>query len=336
MDLVSAYNLIGVWSKSNTFRTNYIDGQPIKTSRESDRQQLLKAIAKYNANIESTIQHEKNAHKALDETRLRLQKLQTLANSSKKNAAVATTVLKRKKNALISSRSGSKQSKVSETTGQEMAAARVKDIKMTLSLVAKKRREQATRNKTSSSTASILNSLPDISNALKKSLWHRLHRRKQAVVLRPTPEVLLNKLLATVEAAADGGGKKGRNPKSQEKLEKELLRAEQLFLLAMHPFADGTLPAVPPFKSNEPWAEPGWKLDLSVGRRGVGRTLLPCAEIFPLLEKNLAEISTAPGRQAAFLIQNSTFHGVSSPLSRLATLTSPAETKISISQRRGK
>jgi hypothetical protein len=56
------------------------------------------------------------------------------------------------------------------------------------------------------------------------------------------------------------------------------------------------------------------------------KTLLPRAEPSDLVQRNLSELHSAPGRQAASLIRTTHLRSLAFPLSAVATATSLAET----------
>ena len=73
----------------------------------------------------------------------------------------------------------------------------------------------------------------------------------------------------------------------------------------------------------------GWHLVLDVPEEGP-RTILPCVPLSSLVQRNLSEIHSAPGRQAAALIRTTDLRSLASPLSAVATATSLAEANPSI------
>jgi hypothetical protein len=73
----------------------------------------------------------------------------------------------------------------------------------------------------------------------------------------------------------------------------------------------------------------GWHLVLDVPKES-SSTLLPRAELPPLVQKNLSELHSAPGRQAASLIRTTHLRSLAAPLSAVATATSLAETNPSV------
>jgi len=283
----------------------------------NDRQKLKEALISYKSNLENATRREKAAQTAVAEIKARLQKHQAMAKTAQKNSAVVTGVLKRKKTLFEQSKSTGGKSPEGE-----VLATRVKDVIAALRKAADKRRENLSDKKTS---ATWVQAYPSLPTALKKSLWHKMHRRKQQIVLRPAPEIMLNGLRThVVDALTMKSGT--RTAVAQHLLDEELLKAEQLFLLATHPFAKDDPPSIPVAKSGEAWAEPGWLINLDIPRNTVSESsILPCFPTFPVFEKNLSEISSAPGRQAASLLRTSHFRCFSSPLSAVAVASSPAE-----------
>jgi hypothetical protein len=308
------------------------DGTPIPTANPSDRQELLKAMSRYKINLESTSQREKTVRQKLSDTKTSLLKYQTVAKSAQKNANLASNLLKKKKTALASSKmKGARPVKLSEAAEHEKAAARVKDVIAALQKTAGRRRDQSNQKKSSSVSSAWIQSFPGLSNALKRSLWHRIHRRKQQIVLRPTPECLVNELRASVAETVVAGAAV-RSSHKKVVLEDELVRAEQMYLLATHPMAEFGMPSVPPSRGNGNWAEPGWQLVLDVPQKPeTHQSILPCAPSFPVFDKNLSDICSAPGRQAASMVRTSYLRRLASPLSTFAIASSPAETNASLS-----
>jgi hypothetical protein len=146
--------------------------------------------------------------------------------------------------------------KYSDPTEPERPSSRVKDAVSALRISTEKRREQLNQKRISSTSSAWAQSLPGVPGALKKSLWHKMHRRRQQVVLRPSLESLAADLRTSVsEIPAPGGNR----PLKAYSVEEEIQKAEQLFLLSMHPAApvEEPLRSVPSSGSNDQWAEPG-------------------------------------------------------------------------------
>mmetsp|Transcript_35951 Transcript_35951/g.50937 ORF Transcript_35951/g.50937 Transcript_35951/m.50937 type:complete len:474 (-) Transcript_35951:291-1712(-) len=149
-------------------------------------------------------------------------------------------------------------------------------------------------------------------------------RRRQQVVLRPNQGRLVEELKDKVREHF-----KSVKGKEKSQAEKKIQRAEQLFLLATNPAApEGkSLPAVPSTTTNDPWAEPGWYLNLSVPKvQRSTRSILPKNAEFTVFQQNFCEIATAPGRQAASFLRTTHLRPLTSPLSCVAQAISLAET----------
>lgn len=117
------------------------------------------------------------------------------------------------------------------------------------------RRDQLFQKRNSSTSSTWVQNLPGLSGPLKRSLWYKMHRRRQQIVLRPTFISLLDDLLKQVESKDTS--LKGGVP--DESIELKLKKAEQVYLLATHPVAPKgeTIPTIPAGSASTPWAEPG-------------------------------------------------------------------------------
>lgn len=75
---------------------------------------------------------------------------------------------------------------------------------------------------------------------------------------------------------------------------------------------------------------PGWYLNLNVPKTDETAGILPRSPSFPLLQENLSELCSAPGRQAASLVRSTHLRSLEVPLSAIGTATSLAETNPSM------
>lgn len=246
-----------VYALSLTAATLNSDGNPIATANPSDRQKLLKASMQYKNIVDNMDKREKVARKMLTDAKANTQKHQGLVKQAQKAGALAMSVLRKKKALLESFRAGTRQ-KLSESAESERASARVSDVIGALKRTADKRRDQLNQKRTSSTSNSWVQNLPGLPGALRKSLWHKMHRRRQQIVLRPSYESLVSDLRESVLKAIVSS-QTGRRPSNGNWKEDELVKAEQLFLLAMHPVPPlkGALSQVPSTNANDAWAEPG-------------------------------------------------------------------------------
>lgn len=231
-----------------------LDGNPGPNASSNDRQELAKAIMRYKSNLDSADNRFKTAKSTLNEAHARTQKMQAVAKHAQKAVAVAAGLLKKKK-AMMEPK-GKGRGKLSEAAEMERAAGRVRDVIAAFHKTAEKRRGQLNQKRNTSASSTWVQSLPGLPGPLKKSLWHKMHRRRQQIVLRPSLESLASDLRENVSTAirkAQTGQKR-----AIFNFEEELLKAEQLFYLAIHPLAPIDRPSsVPSGSSSDNWAEPG-------------------------------------------------------------------------------
>jgi hypothetical protein len=297
------------------------DGNVVESTNANDRAELQKALRSYKANVENMSRRENTARAAVMEIQSRVQKFQLVAKASSESLASVTDLLKKRK--LIKNDLDASQTKTSlEVTDQDRASIRVKDVIACLRKTAEKRREQMNDKKSGNVSNAWVQSFPDLPTSLKKSLWHKMHRRKQQIVLRPSPESMMNQLRSKISDS-----RKTQQERLTTTLEEDLARAEKLFLLATHPLDASNLSTTPHAKAGESWAEPGWHLNLDVPNfvEPDWRPILPRFPSFPVLERNLSEIASAPGRQTSSFLKQSHFRCLVSPLTAVSVASSPSE-----------
>lgn len=301
-------------------------------------------MMRYKNNLDSARQNAKIAKQTLSDTKSKVQRLQLTAKTFQKNFLITAAILKKKKASTATGRATElaggrcikSNRQIDSADSAERASFRVKDVIGVLRKTADRRRDQSDQKKSTSFSSAWVQSFPGLPSSLKKSLWHKMHRRKQQIILRPTPESLITELRQSVAVQIAAQKSWRSNAEKMEKIEAGMMKAEQLYLLAIHPLADKSLSSVPPAKSSDNWAEPGWQLNLNVPNDDAERSrmILPCARSFPVLEHNLSEIASAPGRQAASLLRTSHFRCLASPLSTFAVASSPAESNRTLARTR--
>lgn len=253
----------------------------------------------------------------------------TLVKQATKAATAAASSLKKKKAQLTDVKSNRSRGRLSDTMEAERASTRVADVIAALRMTAEGRREQLNLKRSSAASSTYVQSLPGLPSALKKSLWHKMHRRRQQIVLRPNMDFVLSDMKEAVEATVFYSRERSS---SRQQLSKDdiTLRAEQLFLLSAFP-EQGSTPSAstPPADSHTSWAEPGWQINLDVpeDERHGSRSLLPRVPVSSVLQKNHSEMCSAPGRQVASLIKTTHLQALNTPLSAAAQAISLAETR---------
>jgi hypothetical protein len=111
-----------------------------------------------------------------------------VAKQAQKAAATAATLF-RKRKLMIQDKLKSNKQRLSETAESERASTRVTDVIAALKKTADRRREQLNQKRSSSASSTWVQGLPGIPGPLKKSLWHKMHRRRrQQIFLRPSLE----------------------------------------------------------------------------------------------------------------------------------------------------
>ena len=308
------------------------DGSQVAEASPSDRKELQKAMLRYKTNLDTAAQKAKKEKQLLLETKTKRAKITAAVKTVQKNFATASAVLKKKRAQFGEARGSTPSSGGRARTTKRSNVISFKDVISALHGTADRRREKYEMKKSSTLSGAWVQSFQGVPSSLKKSLFHKIHRRKQQIILRPTEESLVNELRASV-AHAVASKYSGRS--TEEKvaaMEEEMLKAEQRYLIAAHPLGNPETSTVPPTKSNEEWAEPGWQLNLEVPQDHDDTRILPCAKSFPVLERNLAEIASAPGRQAASLLRACHLLCLENPLSLFAVASSPAEENASLSQ----
>lgn len=232
-----------------------LDGTPLPTTNANDRKKLLQHALKLKGALDTSMKSLDIARKNMNEAKVHLHKTQGTAKIVSRSLVLAQSTLKKRKAAMRES-PGS-YSKVRDVS------VRVKDTIAALNITADKRRDQLNQKRNSNTSSTWVQSLREVPGPLRKSLWYKMHRRRQQIVLRPSMESLVSDLRKSVAKNLEASGSFRRMLKSNstesskaDKLEAELLKAEQSFLLAAHPVkpVNEPLSSVP---SSTPWAEPG-------------------------------------------------------------------------------
>jgi len=287
----------------------------------------------------------------ISELHASLTKRQTNYKTGQRAIASLNATIKSKKNIINEVKTG--RVNLLQTKSIENPSTRVKDTINILGVTANMRREQLNQKRNSNTSSQWVQSLPGIPAPLRRSLWYKMHRRRQQIVLRPTFSSMLTNMRKEIESkitSIDTGIRRG----SKEAIGDKMIKAEQTYLLATHPVEKmnenlGSLPSSPA------WAEPGmfsflfaviltimnvllthsfecfipsgWHLKLDMHEEeGPNDRILPCPPRQPLVQYNLSELYSAPGRQAASMINSTHLRSLETPLSAVATATSLSET----------
>ena len=220
------------------------------SNNPSDTQKLNEALLKYKSAIDSAQKRDRAIREKIAEAKGIILKKQASIKQGQRAVTTLMTSIKKKKIIVNEGRSGRLNLNEMVSTETRIASS----IAM-LDATAEMRREQLNQKRNSSTSSTWVQSLPGLPGSLKRSLWYKMHRRRQQIVLRPTFTSLLDDLRKEVEnkyAALNSGFRRV----SEEVVEAELIRAEQEYLVATHPVAaEGE--KIPSTPSSSSWAEPG-------------------------------------------------------------------------------
>ena len=320
----------------------------------------MQALMKHKNIVQVAEQKESVVRQALSNTKTRLTKAKLALKQASKAAHAVDVVIKAatkksrgEKNTKKTAKSKTKSTKAVDIAEVTPTVNHVENTIAAIHAVAEKRRSQLNIKK-GTVGSSVMNTswerkLPGISDSLRKSLWHKMQRRRLTIVLRPTMSSILSEVqsMARDEASdlsnsskpntstrkvVTGSGKKSSTDLKDNNHTTDLsVRTEQLLLLAMHPEAPSPLPpSVPPFSPSTPWAEPGWQVVLDVPKEEGPSFLqrqrfLPSKPLSLLQTSLLSECSSSPGRQAANMLKPRHLRILMAPLTRILQASAPAE-----------
>jgi len=242
-----------------SFRTKYsryfgTDGKPLPSNNPSDARKLIQAALKYKMAIE-------NAEKRSTATKSKLVELQSSHVNRVENkkqghqtSLALNGTIKSKEEKIEEVRKG--RLNLVQAKSAENPTTRVRDTIDILNLTADMRRDQLNQKRNSSTSSNWVQSLPGLPGPLRRSLWYKMHRRRQQIVLRPTFISMLTNMRSEIESKYKSIHNNGTRRVSSEVMEDELIKAEQSYLLVTHPVGsvDEDLPSVP---LSSVWAEPG-------------------------------------------------------------------------------
>ena len=200
---------------------------------------------KYRSALETGQKRDKAIRDKLEEINAAMQKRQSQIAQARRAVQSMAIDVKRRKVHIEEAQAGR------QLLTNHSSANRVGDSIDLLEATADLRRAQFNHKRNSSTSSAWVQSLPALPGPLKRSLWYKMHRRRQQVVLRPTFTSLLEDLRKHVKE------KHKTTPGiSDEAVEAELIRAEQSYLLATHPIKPRgeNVSSVP---AGHSWAEPG-------------------------------------------------------------------------------
>jgi hypothetical protein len=208
---------------------------------------------KYKMAIDSSEKRAIAIKRKLSELQASLQKRQTMNKTGQRAILSLNAAIKSKRNVINEVRSG--RLNLLQAKSIENPTTRVKETINILCLTADMRRDQLNEKRNSNTSSQWVQSLPDVPGSLRRSLWYKMHRRRQQIVLRPTFSSMLTSMRNEIESKLTSIDTSIRRvPK--EAIEDKLIKAEQSYLLVTHPVEqmNDNLNSLP---SSSVWAEPG-------------------------------------------------------------------------------
>ncbi len=189
----------------------------------------------------------------LSELQASLQKRETNNRTGQKAIASLNAAIKSKKHVVNEVRSG--RLNLLQSKSIDNPSIRVKETINILGVTADMRRDQLNQKRNSNTSSQWVQSLPGVPGPLRRSLWYKMHRRRQQIVLRPTFSSMLTNMRKEIVSklnSIDTGIRRTSKEASQDKL----IKAEQSYLLVTHP-VEQTNENLPSLPSSSEWAEPG-------------------------------------------------------------------------------
>jgi hypothetical protein len=192
----------------------------------------------------------------IGEAKIALQKKHSIVKQAQRNVTVLASTIKKRHQVFHQVKTG--ELKLHQLEGRESFSARVKWHTAALDATAEKRQAELTHKRNGNSSKAWDQTLPRLSPMLKRSLYFKMHRRRQQIVLRPSFTSTVADLRQLVEKKHQERNK-GRFI-SNEALEADIQAAEQKYLLATHTIAmkGEKVSSVPNVNG---WAEPGMYFD---------------------------------------------------------------------------
>lgn len=229
------------------------DGKPLPTNDPNDTRKLTQHGLKYKMAIESSEKRGLAIKGKIAELHASLQKRQTNHATGKRAIVNLNAAIKSRRTVIGEVRSG--RLNLLQTKSAANPTTRVKDTIQILGLTADMRRDQLNQKRNGNTSSHWVQSLPGVPGSLRRSLWYKMHRRRQQIVLRPTFSSMLTNMRNEIESkltSVETGIR--RVPKGA--IEDKLIKAEQTYLLVTHPVGkmNENLSSLP---SSSAWAEPG-------------------------------------------------------------------------------
>ena len=210
------------------------------------------SYAKYENAVDAYQKRSIQIQAKIGEAKAALQKKNASIKQAQRNAAALANTVKKRTQTLQQVKSGNLQ--LHQIEGMDSFSARVKWHTTALDATAGKRRAELLHKRNSNSSKTWDQTIPGLSSMLKRSLYFKMHRRRQQIVLRPSFTSTMTDLRQIVEKKHIERSTKGVVP--DDAVDADVQAAEQRYLLASHPLArrGEKVSSVPDANG---WSEPG-------------------------------------------------------------------------------
>ena len=231
------------------FRLLLLDGSIISGPQG---EKFKASYAKYENAVDAYQKRALQIQTKIGEAKASLQKKNASIKQAQRNATALANTVKKRTQTLQQVKSGNLQ--LHQIEGMDSFSARVKWHTTALDATAGKRRAELLHKRNSNSSKTWDQTFPGLSSMLKRSLYFKMHRRRQQIVLRPSFTSTMTDLRQIVEKKHVERSTKGVI--SDELVDADVQAAEQRYLLASHPLAPRgeKVSSVP---DADGWAEPG-------------------------------------------------------------------------------
>lgn len=229
------------------------DGKPLPTNDPNDTRKLTQHGMKYKMAIESSEKRGIAIKTKISELQASLQRRETNHKTGQRAISSLNAAIKSKRNVINEVKSG--RLNLLQAKSVENPTTRVKETINILGLTADMRRDQLNQKRNSNTSSHWVQSLPGVPGPLRRSLWYKMHRRRQQIVLRPTFSSMLSNMRNEIESKMASTDTSIRRT-SKEAIEDKLIEAEKLYLLVTHP-AEKLNENLSSLPSSSAWAEPG-------------------------------------------------------------------------------
>ena len=306
--------------------TNFLAGIP-----QNEKHEMEQSFGRHKHNLEETekiYRHKNEELQKLKNTQAAL-KIALKQNQQQANTAAAAYKKAKKEpiDALIAGSDDGKQTKSRQKANAvastpavrecESLSQKLSGVLEVIMTTFERRRKQLNSKRH--------NNGKDLSDALNKSLWHKMQHRRLNIVLRPSRKRMLSELqqyLLYEKSRTLPNGQQRPNVSTEEKI-----WAEQQLLLALYPEEPSEpIPSMPGNAISTLWTQPGMYLNLQNPSPVVNKSnILPVRPSFPVFEKAWCDAISASGRQSSLLLKPRHLDVLMAPLSEVAQSTAPAE-----------